>query len=81
MRIGQLLQRSNKHLSCTEQTARCGGANVQPQEDRSHHRSTTEFSRVAECLVSLAAVGLPNKSNFFVHSSSAACRLSVLPWY
>jgi hypothetical protein len=48
MRIGQLLQRSNKHLSCTEQTARCGGANVQPQEDRSHHRSTTEFSRVAE---------------------------------
>ena len=79
--MGRCLQTNNKLLSSAEQTARHSNASLQLQK-----RPTTSpinsrlFQGLPKCLVSLAAVGLPNRSRFFVHSSTAAYRLPVLPW-
>jgi hypothetical protein len=79
--MGRRLQTNNKLLSCTEQTARHANASLQLQKGPiTSPINSRVFQGSPKCLVSLPAVGLPNRSRFFVHSSTAAYRLPVLPW-
>jgi hypothetical protein len=76
----QPLRTANKPLSCTGQTSGNGGASVCRRSIDYKPDQHRNLQWVCECLVSLAAVGLPIKSPFFVRSSIGASRPPVLQW-